>query len=511
MTQEQETAPGDAAVGGDVVVPIGGVEVLRCAADGPLLDGERAALDLIGAALGRADAVAVPVARIAPEFFALRSGVAGAVAQKFVNYRLRLVVVGDVSDHVEESTALRDFVRESNRGGQLWFVADEAELAARLRATAPGRVTSRRILTTASGDCRVGVLAVGGKRGGWVRVATVSRWWRGDRRRRRGVEEATRGRGRRRVDRGPVRNDAPVQTVTVVGIGADGWAGLAEPGRAAVRAAEVLLGGPRQLDLVAGHTEADVRPWPSPMLPALPGLFAELADRRVCVLASGDPMFHGIGATLARVLGPDRLHVVPHPSSVSLACARLGWAVDGVEVVSAVARPLARVRRVLAPGARVLVLSEDAATPAAVAGLLVDAGYGASAMTVLARLGAPDERTVQGTARDWVHPPGDPLNVVAVECVADPGAPVRAEVPGLPDDAYDHDGQLTKREVRAVTLAHLGPLPGELLWDVGAGNGSHRDRVAACPPDLPGGRRRERRAAGRPDRRERRGARACRR
>jgi precorrin-6Y C5,15-methyltransferase (decarboxylating) len=208
------------------------------------------------------------------------------------------------------------------------------------------------------------------------------------------------------------------------------------------------------------------------MLPALPGLFAELADRRVCVLASGDPMFHGIGATLARVLGPDRLHVVPHPSSVSLACARLGWAVDGVEVVSAVARSLARVRRVLAPGARLLVLSEDATTPAALAALLVDAGYGGSTMTVLARLGAPDERTVQGTARDWVHPPGDPLNVVAVACAADPGAPTRTEVPGLPDDAYDHDGQLTKREVRAVTLALLAPRPGELLWDVGAGNGS---------------------------------------
>jgi Domain of unknown function (DUF4180) len=131
MTQEQETA-------GDVVVLISGVTVLRCAADGPPLDGERAALDLIGAALGRADAVAVPVARIAPEFFALRSGVAGAVAQKFVNYRLRLVVVGDVSGHVAGSTALRDFVRESNRGAQLWFVADEAELTARLRATAPG-------------------------------------------------------------------------------------------------------------------------------------------------------------------------------------------------------------------------------------------------------------------------------------------------------------------------------------------------------------------------------------
>ena len=116
--------------------------------------------------------------------------------------------------------------------------------------------------------------------------------------------------------------DTAGETVAVVGIGADGWAGLAEPGRAAVRAAEVLLGGPRQLDLVAGHTKADARPWPSPMLPALPGLFGELAGRRVCVLASGDPLFHGIGATLARVLGPERLHVVPHPSAVSLACAQ---------------------------------------------------------------------------------------------------------------------------------------------------------------------------------------------
>ena len=150
---------------------------------------------------------------------------------------------------------------------------------------------------------------------------------------------------------GVVGNDGRVQTVTVVGIGADGWAGLAEPGRDAVRTAEIVLGGTRQLDLVAGHTKADARAWPSPMLPALPGLFAELADRRVCVLASGDPMLHGIGTTLARVLGPERLHVVPHPSSVSLACARMGWAVDGVEVVSAVARPLARVHRVLAPAA----------------------------------------------------------------------------------------------------------------------------------------------------------------
>ena len=257
--------------------------------------------------------------------------------------------------------------------------------------------------------------------------------------------------------------------VAVVGVGADGWAGLAEPGRAAVRAAEVLLGGPRQLDLVAGHTGAEPRPWPSPLLPALPGLLDGLAGRRVCVLASGDPMFHGIGATLARLLGPDRLDVVPHPSSVALACARLGWPAEAVEVVNACGRPLARVRRFLAPGARLLVLGEDAGTPAALAALLVAAGYGASVMTVLAQLGGPGERSATATAEGWTHPPGDALAVVAVACA---GPPAPGETPGLPDGTYDHDGQLTKREVRAVTLALLAPRPGELLWDVGAGSGS---------------------------------------
>jgi precorrin-6Y C5,15-methyltransferase (decarboxylating) len=279
---------------------------------------------------------------------------------------------------------------------------------------------------------------------------------------------------------GAVGNDVRMQTaagtvtdvVTVVGIGADGWAGLAEPGRAAVRAAEVLLGGPRQLELVAGRTKAEPRPWPSPMLPALPGLFSELEGRRVCVLASGDPMLHGIGATLARVLGPQRLDVLPHPSSVSLACARLGWGADAVEVVSAVTRPPARVRRLLAPGARLLVLSADPATPRTLAALLVDAGFGPSSMSVFAQLGGPAESRVDGTADGWGHAPGDPLNLVAVACRAAAGTPVWGEVPGLPDDAYAHDGQLTKREVRAVTLAHLAPRPGELLWDVGAGNGS---------------------------------------
>ncbi|MFF9623487.1 DUF4180 domain-containing protein [Streptomyces griseosporeus] len=111
----------------------GGVRVLRCAADGPPLDGEQAALDLIGDAFGQeAELVVVPVERVGAEFFRLRSGVAGAVVQKFATYRLRLAVVGDISGHVADSTALRDFVREANQGGQLWFVSDDAELEERL-------------------------------------------------------------------------------------------------------------------------------------------------------------------------------------------------------------------------------------------------------------------------------------------------------------------------------------------------------------------------------------------
>jgi precorrin-6B C5,15-methyltransferase / cobalt-precorrin-6B C5,C15-methyltransferase len=234
----------------------------------------------------------------------------------------------------------------------------------------------------------------------------------------------------------------------------------------AVRDAEVVLGGPRQLALVAGRTAAETREWPSPMLPALPELFAGLRGRRVCALASGDPMHYGLGVTLARVLGP--VEVLTHPSSAALACARMGWAAESVEVVSAVGRPLAAVRRVLGKGVRVLVLSEGADTPGELAALLTADGWGDTALTVFEQLGGPAERRLDGTARDWPHPPGDPLNLVAL-CGVGPG---RALTPGLPDDAFDHDGQLTKREVRAVALALLGPRRGELLWDVGAGNGS---------------------------------------
>ncbi|WP_028921132.1 bifunctional cobalt-precorrin-7 (C(5))-methyltransferase/cobalt-precorrin-6B (C(15))-methyltransferase [Pseudonocardia acaciae] len=260
-------------------------------------------------------------------------------------------------------------------------------------------------------------------------------------------------------------------TVTVVGIGADGWTGLSPAARDAVAAAEVVLGSRRQLELV-GDQPGELLQWPSPMLPALPALFEGMAGLRVCALASGDPMFFGLGATLCRVLGPDRIEVLPHASSVSLACARLRWPVQDVTVVSAVGRSLDRVRAHTAPGRRLLVLAPDAQGPAEVARVLTEQGYRGSELTVLEQLGGPAERVRTGRAGNWDEPPGDPLAVVAARCVADPGTVGLPLVPGLPDDAFEHDGQLTKREVRAVTLARLGPLPGQLLWDVGAGAGS---------------------------------------
>ncbi|MFF3644494.1 precorrin-6y C5,15-methyltransferase (decarboxylating) subunit CbiE [Streptomyces sp. NPDC002564] len=266
---------------------------------------------------------------------------------------------------------------------------------------------------------------------------------------------------------------AGTPAVTVVGIGADGWDGLPAVSRTALAEADVLIGGPRQLDLLpAAACPGERVAWPSPLRPAVPRLLAAHAGRRVAVLASGDPMFHGIGRALTEELGAAALRVLPHPSSVSLACARLGWPVEDTEVVTLVGRPAARLAAALHDGRRLLVLSANAATPAEVAALLRAHGFGPSRLRVLEQLGGDAESSHEGIADAWSHAPGAALNVVAVECRRSPGAPRLGVVPGLPDTAYESDGQLTKRYVRAATLAALAPAPGELLWDVGGGSGS---------------------------------------
>ncbi|GGG10255.1 precorrin-6Y-methylase [Rhodococcoides trifolii] len=257
--------------------------------------------------------------------------------------------------------------------------------------------------------------------------------------------------------------------IDVVGIGADGWSGLADASKRAVASAEVLFGSARQLDSVPPTEFAGRRvQWPSPLMPALTRLLADHENSPRCVLASGDPMFFGIGTTLVRMLGAENIRVLPHPSSASLACARLGWAVNDVEVVSLVARQPSSLIPALTHGRRVLVLSEDEQSISRVTQLLCDNGFGQSSVTVLAQLGGPDETVVTATAESWTGEAPDPLNVIAVDVV---GART-SRVPGLPDECYSGDGQLTKNEIRALTLAALAPAAGETLWDVGGGSGS---------------------------------------
>lgn len=254
--------------------------------------------------------------------------------------------------------------------------------------------------------------------------------------------------------------------IVVVGIGADGMAGLAPTSRAELARATVVYGSQRQLDLLDASITASRRAWPSPMMPALRTLLDD-ASGDVHVVASGDPLLHGVGSVLIRLHGPDAVTVLPHVSSVTLACSRVGWAVQDTEVISLVtAPPHTAVRR----GGQAVVLSRDATSPAELARLLTDTGRGDSEVTVLEQLGGPRELRRSATAREWAaRPPGgvDALNVMAVRYLPDD-----RQGASLPDDVFAHDGQLTKRAMRAVTLAALAPRPGELLWDVGAGSGS---------------------------------------
>lgn len=244
--------------------------------------------------------------------------------------------------------------------------------------------------------------------------------------------------------------------------------GLSPAARQLLREAELVFGGARHLALAAPLIRGEERPWPSPfsIAPVL-----EAAGRRVAVLASGDPMLHGVGATLLRSVPPAQALVLPAPSAFSVAAARLGWALEGVVTLSLHGRPVELLRPHLHPGARLLALTSDAASPAAIAALLQE-GFGATRLTVLEALGGPRERIRGTTAQGFALEDIAPLNLVALEVVADAGARLLARAPGLPDACFEHDGQITKREIRAVTLSALAPLRGQLLWDVGAGAGS---------------------------------------
>jgi len=259
--------------------------------------------------------------------------------------------------------------------------------------------------------------------------------------------------------------------LSIVGIGEDGVEGLAPIARSLIQAAEIVFGGRRHLALAAPLIRGASRPWPSPFEGAIQDVLAH-RGRDVCVLASGDPFVYGVGSVLLRHIDPREMVAVPAPSTFSLASARLGWALPETIQLSLHGRLLDFVRPHLQPGARVLALTSDGEGPAALARLLADAGVGRSRLTVLEALGGPRERIRAATAAAFDLGDVDPLNAVALEVEASPGARVLARAAGLPDALFEHDGQITKREIRAITLAALSPRRGELLWDVGAGAGS---------------------------------------
>jgi precorrin-6B C5,15-methyltransferase / cobalt-precorrin-6B C5,C15-methyltransferase len=259
--------------------------------------------------------------------------------------------------------------------------------------------------------------------------------------------------------------------LSIVGIGEDGVAGLGSEAQRLVSAAEFVFGGKRHLAIAAPLIKGEARPWPSPFDIALNELMA-LRGARVCVLASGDPFLHGVGATIARVVATAEIETVPAPSAFSLAASRLGWPLQDIETVSLHGKPAELIRPLLHPGRRVLALTSDEKGPATIAALLAATGFGRSAITAMEALGGARERIRSARADRFDLEGIDPLNVIAIEVAAEADARVLPLSPGLADELFAHDGQITKREVRALTLSALAPRRGELLWDIGAGAGS---------------------------------------
>jgi len=270
-----------------------------------------------------------------------------------------------------------------------------------------------------------------------------------------------------------VRNlGAEAPWLTIIGIGDNGLDSLTPAARTLFDQAETIIAPERVLARIECGTRETI-PWTFGIRETIALVMARRGTP-VTILATGDPMFYGVGATLMRQLDAAEMRVIPSPSAFSLAAARLGWALQEVAMISLHGRSVHGLASHVHPGAKIIALTSAGQTVIEAAQILSARGYGRSEMHVLEHMGGPDERVrvmrADRIAADKPH--FADFNTLAIACEAQPGAVLLPSVPGLPDDAFEHDGQLTKREVRAVTLARLGPVPGGLMWDVGAGCGS---------------------------------------
>ena len=255
----------------------------------------------------------------------------------------------------------------------------------------------------------------------------------------------------------------------IVGIGEDGMDGLTPATRAVIEAAEVIVGGARH-HVLAANPMAETLSWPSPFN-SLIGELEARRGKRVVVLATGDPLWFSVGTKIGQHFEAGEITYHPQLSAFQLAAARMGWSMADLETLTVHGRPVEQMIAFIQPDVRLLILTTGEETPAQIARFLTERGFGQSRMTVLAAMGGADEARFEGVAASWEHVV-PAFNTLAVECAAAPDAALLPRVPGLPDEVFSHDGTMTKREVRAATLAKLIPMRGGVLWDVGCGCGS---------------------------------------
>ncbi len=261
--------------------------------------------------------------------------------------------------------------------------------------------------------------------------------------------------------------------IEVVGVGDDGWDRLSPVCRSRILAAQLLVGGSRHLALIPEVAGQERRAWPSPLRTQLGGFLSDVADSNVVALASGDPLRSGVATTLIELLGADQVRVTPALSSETLARARMGWSAEDTEVVTLVGRSMERIRRHFSPGLKLIVLCSGGSDPRQIAAVLTEEGCGDSSLTAWSHLGGAKEQRRDARAADWGSDPSPDLVLLCIEVAASAiTRPAVGPAPGRPDDVFDHDGQISKSDIRASALARLRPHPGGVLWDLGAGSGA---------------------------------------